>query len=162
MDFIGQVDGRMLDALEGAKKIKLDIDAGDRTITMDAHFEEMIDIGAMVIARTNADVVMIIARNGDAEERVIQFFPKSGEWEIKSDGWVDTRIVEITFGIDNPTRKTLWERINKYDLKFRNDGGSSWTFTGTHTNVSNFIRDEFERFPAMVDEYIDKMELVNY
>ena len=156
MEFVGQVDGKMIDAIHGAKKIKLDIDGGDRTITMDAHFEEMLDIGAMVIARTNATVVMIYARNEEDKVRTIQFFPHSGEWKWGTDEWADTRMCETSVVINDPTSKSLWNAISKYQLDFRSDGGNNWTFKGTYDNVTAFLREYFfRRFPALAEEHIE-------
>lgn len=163
MDYVGKVDGKMIELIFGrensnhrAERIKLDIDGGDKTFTMDAHIGEMLDIGAMIVGRTEATTVRITSYNGGNLKRVIDFYPETGNYDLELDEWADDRMCETTLVIEDPTRKSLWEAISKYQLDFRSKGGDRWTFTGQHDNVVKFIREFFFlRFPALADEHIE-------
>ena len=145
MEYFGHVDPKMIDALRGANTMVLDIDGGDKEFKLNTHFDQMIEIGAMIVGCTNASTVRIIAFNDDNNKRVIDFYPKSGNYDLEVDEWEDTRMAETSLEITDPEHEELWKAINLYDLLFRKETrrGWTWTFTGTVSNLEKFVKEYY-------------------
>jgi len=163
MEFTGTVDERMLDKLRDAIIIRLDIDGGDKYFTLHSHFDQMLEIGAMIVSVTRPSHVMIVAINHENCERVIMFNPSNGDWHIEDDDWVtiDETPSKVILEICDPTSESLWRAVSKYNLKVTFDGGSysdNTEFRGTRDALERFIREDYE--PETPEEYIRDIRTV--
>lgn len=144
VEFEGVADPRMLEAFSGAKRFRLDLDGGDKAFELDASYEEMIEVGAIAIARTRPTLVMITAYDTNNMERTIMFNPSNGDWNLEGDDWVDNRLARVMLEINEPCDVGLWRNIGNLGLTIEtNTISNEWEFRGRYTDLVKFLKDYY-------------------
>jgi hypothetical protein len=163
MEFTGQVEERMIDALRKANTISLDIDSGDKEFKLNASFDEMLEIGAGIVSYLKPSVVVITAYDSENNERVISYHPSCGNWEYEEDQWItiDETPSTIILSIAEPTDKTLWDIIRRLNLTATFNACSNADdveFSGTRDSLERFVK--ITHTPLLADDVIQTIKAI--
>ena len=151
MEYVGQVDEKMIDLIRDANTIRLDIDSGDKEFTLNASFDTMLEIGAGIVSYTRATFVKIYATDDNNKIRMIEFHPSTGNYDLEIDEWVDNTPSKVTLEIQEPSYDGLWTSIRECNLKVIAEG-YEWEFIGKRCDLVAFIVECYE--PNDPEEHI--------